>query len=324
MKEQNAAILNEKVTITQLTPEFVTQLMKHRFFVSARQRGDVLSFGLVYGILQGVELIPRSTRLVAYHTDEQTAIGFLYLEENTDQLYTIEYVFVDPKYRKLGLATRLLKHAMFIAKEKGSRKINLNVDINSKKTINLYRKLGFRKIGYNMLVQKFLPGSSPSRLVRRAFFGQGCLTKLALRRKSRLFELNTNLRKNRETLFRIYKQCMDREWIDFFEITASNLVNGSRHVWQPPFFRNVLINDLANTFALIFNLPFSSKATVELYSTSNAIIPSVLEDLLKTLINRGVSFVQIRFFNLGDKVTSKWFEEKGMMIFKSVALGKEL
>jgi hypothetical protein len=136
--------------------------------------------------------------------------------------------------------------------------------------------------------------------------------------------MKTNSRKNRSLLFRIYQQCMDRRWIDFFEINAINLTRGSRHVWQPPFFRDVLINNSFNSLLLIFSLPLSSRAMVELYSTSNTIIPHLLEDLLKYLSNRGVSFVQIYFFNPINKLTSKWFEKKGMMTFEFVTMGKAL
>ena len=81
IREQKCSILNEKVVITQLTPEFAVDLMKHSYFVSARQRGDVLNHGLRYEMLKAVKLIPRATRLVAYHIEEKRAIGFLYLEE---------------------------------------------------------------------------------------------------------------------------------------------------------------------------------------------------------------------------------------------------
>jgi ribosomal protein S18 acetylase RimI-like enzyme len=324
MKEQNAVILAEKVKLTELSHKFAIHLMKHSFFNSAVQRGDVLSTGLRYKMLQALKLIPRATRLVAYHIEEQAPIGFLYLEENTEQLYTIEYVFVDPKYRRQGLATRLLNYAMLLAKEKGARKINLNVTAKSTKVIDLYEKLGFRKIGFTFLAQSFLSDSPTPRLIKRVFLGQGCLTKLALRRKNRLFEMKTNSRKNRSLLFRIYQQCMDRRWIDFFEINAINLTRGSRHVWQPPFFRDVLINNSFNSLLLIFSLPLSSRAMVELYSTSNTIIPHLLEDLLKYLSNRGVSFVQIYFFNPINKLTSKWFEKKVMMTFEFVTMGKAL
>ena len=123
MKETKSLILAKEIALTQLTPEFTIDLMKHSYFFSAKNRGDVLNHGLRYEMLKALKLMPRATRLVAYHTKEKTAIGFLYLEENTDWLYTIEYVFVDPKYRKRGLATKLLKYAMILAKEKGARRL---------------------------------------------------------------------------------------------------------------------------------------------------------------------------------------------------------
>lgn len=322
--EQNTPILNEKVVITQLTREFTVDLARHSYFFSALQRGDVLNHGLRYEMLKAVKLIPRSTRLVAYHTEEKTAIGFLYLEENTDWLYTIEYVFVDPKYRNIGLATRLLNYAMILAKEKGAKKVNLNVDSNSTKAIDLYGKLGFEKIGRTLLVQGYPSGSAPSRLIKRTIMGQGFSTKLALERKGQLYELETNSRKNRELLFSIYQRCVDRVWMDFFEINTCNLINGSRHVWQPPFFRDVLVNDLANSFALIFNRPFSSNATVELYGISDAVVLSVLKDLLKILANRGISFTQITLFNTSSNAFSGLFEEKEMTAFQFLAMGKTL
>ena len=85
----------------------------------------------------------------------------------------------------------------------------------------------------------------------------------------------------------------------------------------------VLINDIGDSFALVFNTPFSSKATVELYSASEPSITSILEDLLKILTNRGISFAQITLFNPSDK-TLNWFEEKGMKTFMFVDMGKEL
>jgi ribosomal protein S18 acetylase RimI-like enzyme len=322
-KRKSTFVLNNKVTITELTREFATDLMKDSYFASAQQRGDVLNHGFRYEMLKAVKFFPRATRLVAYHTAEKTAIGFLYLEENTDWLYTIEYVFVDQKYRKMGLATKLINYAVMLARELGAKKVNLNVASSSIKAIELYKKLGFRKIGQTLLVQGYLSGSASSRFVKRTIMGQGCSTRLALKRKGRLFELETNSRKNRDILFGIYQRSMNQEWMNFFEITPCNLINGSRHVWQPPFFKDVLINDLANSFALIFNLPFSSKATVELYGSSDSVL-SVLEDLLKILAKRGISFTQIALFNPINNAFSSLFEEKEMMTFEFVAMGQTL
>ncbi|MCW3997066.1 MAG: GNAT family N-acetyltransferase [Candidatus Bathyarchaeota archaeon] len=320
MKEQNIPILHEKVAIAQLTSKFVLDLMSNNMLASS----GALNQGLRHRMLQAIKVIPNATKLVAYHTENKRAIGFLVLEENTDWLYSIKYVFVDPKYRKMGLGTRLVTYAMILAKEKGAKKVNLNVYLTHTKTIDLYRKLGFREIGPTLLGQGFLSASRPLRMIKRATLGMGHLTKLTLIKKGRLIKLQTNSKKNRKTLFRIYHRCMDQKWMDFFEINTNNLINGSRHVWQPPFFRDVLINDLGNSFALIFSQPFFQKATVELYSTSDAIIPSILEELLKILANRGISFTQITVFNPSDTVSLNWFKERGMRTFHFIGMGRTL
>jgi hypothetical protein len=113
-------------------------------------------------------------------------------------------------------------------------------------------------------------------------------------------------------------------WRDFFEINVDTLINGSRHVWQPPFFRDILVSKVANSFALIFNSPFSSKTTVELYITSEDVFPSVLEDLQKVLSNRGASFFQIMLVNPGKNVFSSLSGDKGAKTYHFVAMGKIL
>ena len=93
--------------------EFATDLMKHNVFAGT----DVLDQGLICNILKSIHFRPRSIRLVACHNANKTAIGFLRLKENTDKLYLIEDVFVDPNYRNKGIATRLLNYAIALAKE---------------------------------------------------------------------------------------------------------------------------------------------------------------------------------------------------------------
>jgi len=303
----------------QLTREFATDLMKHNVFAGT----DVLDQGLICDILKSIHFRPRSVRLVACHNEGKTAIGFLRLKENTDQFYLIEDVFVDPKYRNMGVATRLLNYAITLAKEKKRKKVSLNVRRTNTNAINLYKKCGFKEIGRTIMGQGYASGFDRFRVIKRALIGHGFLTKLTLGKESRLVELQTNAKKNRATLFRIYQKCVDQGWVDFFEIDADSLINGPRHFWQPPFFRNVLINDLFNSFALIFNYPFSHKATVELYSTSNTLIPSMLDNFLKTLANRGIPFTQITVFNPNNTVTN-WFKDKRMMIFQFITMGKNL
>ena len=302
-----------------MTREFATDLMKHNVFAGA----DVLDQGLICNILKSIHFRARSVRLVACHNENKTAIGFLRLKENTDKFYLLEDVFVDPNYRNMGIATRLLNYAIALAKEKKRKKVSLNVNITNTNAINLYKNCGFKEIGRTIMGQGYASGSNRFRVIKRALIGHGFQAKLTLGKDSPLVELNTNTEKNRETLFRIYQRCVDQRWIDFFEVDANSLVNGSRRIWQPPFFRNVLINAKFNSFALIFNYPFSHKATAELYSTSDTLIPPMLNDLSKTLKNRGIPFTQITAFNPNNTV-SNWFKEKRMMIFQFITMGKTL
>jgi len=318
MKDQNPKLINNNVIIERLTSKFVTELKKHDFF----KDNDVLNHSFKYRILQGIKLIPQRTRFVVYHKEDKVAIGFLCLEKNSDLLYSIKYIYVDPKYRKMGIGTKLLNHATMIAKENGAKKVNLNVYINQTKTRELYEKQGFNEIGFTVLGQSFLPGSTPTRIFNQFIVGLGHLTKRTFIKKGRLVSLKLNSRKNLDKLFDIYKKSINQKWIDFFEIDISNLINGSRQVWRPPFFRDVLINDAGNSFALIFNPPFSSKATVELHSTSNSVGLSLIKNLLKILSNRGISFTQITLFN--NNISSNWFEENEMKTFQFVSMGKIL
>jgi GNAT superfamily N-acetyltransferase len=317
--EQNTPIPHARVAITGLTRESATDLMKHGFFTGS----GVLEQGLKHDIFQAANLIPRATRLVAFNTEEKRAVGFLCLEENTNWLHTIKYVFVDPKHRKTGVATRLLNHAMHLAAKKGARKVNLNVFPTETGAIKLYIKLGFREIGRHLLGQGFLPQSAPTRLIKRVLFGQGALTKLK-RGQNRLFQMQSNSGKGRKRLYEIYRQHLDRDWIDFFEIDADNLISGPRQVWQPLFFRDVLVNHSVNSFALIFSRPFSYDASAELYGPADIVIPSMLEDLLSTLANRGISFTRVSLFNSSDDAALNWFEEKGMKTFEFVSMGKTI
>ena len=288
---------------------------------------DVLNQSIFDGALTSLKLLPRVNRLVAYNKKDNAAIGFLCITETTNQLFTIEKVFVHPNSRRMGIATHLINHAIVLAREKGSKKVNLNVYTTNTNAIKLYKELGFREIGKNLLGQGFLSDYAPLKIAKRVIKGQGSLTKLALEKGSKLVELQIDSEKNRDKLFNIYEGCVKREWLDFFEINSENLICGSRHAWQPAFYKEVLVNDQANFFTLIYHKPFSSKATIEVYSTSETITPIMLDNLLKILRNMGISFAQILCFN---ESAVSWFEKSGihllngMMTFEFVTMGLNL
>jgi GNAT superfamily N-acetyltransferase len=315
MNEQNT---QQKIKIKHLTPQASKDLRKYSFFAGV----EVLNQGLLHNFFQSLKLLPKATRLVAFDIEKKKAVGFICLEENTKSLYSIKYVFVDPEYRNRGIASRLLGNACTIAKTKGATKVNLNVYVTSTNAIALYKKLGFRDIGYTTLQQKCTSDFSRLVTIKRFIFIQENLAYRKIEKENQLFEIQPNL-KNRKKIFDIYKLCMSQPWIDFFEIDSDNIIDGSRHVWQPLFFRHILINNPGNSFALIFKSPLSNKVIVELYSTHIDIVPSILEDLLKILSKRGITFTQIWLFH-SSKDLSNCFEKKGFKTFPFVGMGRNL
>lgn len=62
----------------------------------------------------------------------------------------ISDLFVIDKFRGKGIATKLIKACLKIAKEKKAKKVLLGVLVNNKKALNLYEKLGFKINRYEM------------------------------------------------------------------------------------------------------------------------------------------------------------------------------
>lgn len=58
-------------------------------------------------------------------------------------LGVIEEVFVKEKYRRQGLATKIMKQALDYAKKIGLDCVELTVNKNAEHIINFYKKLGF-------------------------------------------------------------------------------------------------------------------------------------------------------------------------------------
>jgi GNAT superfamily N-acetyltransferase len=322
MNVQKSQIIQDKVIITRLTRKFASDLIP--LFKLNSEDASVLYQGLIYDILRSVRLLPHATKLVAYHVEEKTAIGFITLEENTKTLFSIKDVFVDPRYRKMGIASGLLDYAITLAKEKGAKKLNLNVDPTKTNVIELYKKLGFREIGHTLLVQGPLSGFSRLKVIKRAFLGQRRSRTDELGKKRLFFETRMNSKRNRESFFDIYQRCMTKDWLDFFEINSNNVVYGSRHVWQPPFFKDALISDSKDSFVLVFNQQYPPRPCIilELYRNLDVAILPVLEDLLVTLSDRGTGFTQLWLFGNTDDIPSEWFEEKKMMAFNFLCMGK--
>ncbi len=323
MNAQNIQIVQGKVIIKQLTQQFASDLFS-LLNSTPGEDASVLYQGPIHVILRSVGLLPHASKFVAYHIEDKIAIGFITLEENTKTNFTIKDVFVNPRYRNMGIASGLLNYVITLAKEKGVRKINLNVDPTHTNAIALYKKIGFREIGRTLLMQGALSGFSPSKVIKRVIMSQSYSRTLASGKESLLVKLQTNSKINRKILLDIYQRSVNQDWLDFFEINSNNLMNGSRHVWQPPLFKSALISDSEDSFALSFSQLFPFKDIVEFYRDPDAAILPVLEDLLMIIGSRGAGFAQFWLFGQTDDIPSKWFEKRKLMTFPFVGMGKTL
>lgn len=77
-------------------------------------------------------------------------IGYVYVEGNPEfKEGNIEYIAVNPQYRKKGIGTRLIKEALnFLFSELMIEDISICVDASNTKAITLYKNAGFREGNY--------------------------------------------------------------------------------------------------------------------------------------------------------------------------------
>ena len=148
--------VQDNFIIKPFKKEFASEL--RRLFLSNSEDTSILNYGFIYDTLRYARLLPPVNRLIAYHTKDRAPIGFVALEETTKKLFSLQFLFVNPKYRNMGVGTRLLEAAIAFAKKKKASKISLAVYPSKINTIELYKRYGFREIGKTLLVQGSLPG----------------------------------------------------------------------------------------------------------------------------------------------------------------------
>lgn len=321
LENRNNNLAHGKLVIRETTPKDANDLFSVGFPFGYSELNPPLS----NGFLQAIRLVPRATRLVAYHTEEKRAIGTLCLIEDNASLYNIKFVFVDPRFRKLGVASQLFNFALLLAKERDAKKVFLDVELTNT-ALSLYKQLGFEILGSKFVAQGYLSKFARLRAITSALKGQGYLSKFSFNkeRARHLIAMQTSSKSGKELLFDVYQRCLDQKLIDFFELDANNFMNGYFQMQRLFFLRDAFIDDSANSFALVLNRPFFSDATVELCSVSDAVTPSFLEELFKILDKRGMSFASITLLNVNDAGCLRWFKEKGFKTFQFLIMGRNV
>lgn len=88
-----------------------------------------------------------SNRLYAIAWLNNTAVGFVelstYISIAKEEILEVYSLFVKKKYRRLGVATKLLKWAEFIGKTNKFKTLSLYTGSENVKAQKLYRKFGF-------------------------------------------------------------------------------------------------------------------------------------------------------------------------------------
>ena len=293
-------------------------LIKIRQFRSS-DSFDLIDAGFPYGydvlkrfsgenFLQKINLVPRETRLVVYHIRKQRVIGFLSLLAHNRLLYSIRYVFSDPNFRQMGVATSLINYALNLAKNKGAEKIFLTSDADPLSSASrLYQKLGFRIISSNPILK-----------------GNGNTSNFQTEKVSSSFTISLSSRISYDPIFDVYKKSLGEELIDFFGINRDNFINGISQDFQHFFMKNVFINNSRESVALVFNLPFTRTATAELYSKSPSLTNDLIVALNKNLIERGTKHLTISSFNAKTDLNFDLLSDKKFHPYRALIMGRSL
>ena len=269
--------INEKVAIRKLSLKDVEVLLNVGFLYKS-----VLEESFGKGFSKIVGLIPRSIGIVACSIQEDRALGFLSLVEHTHRLSSIKFVFVDPNFRKLGIATGLINYAKSLAKERGAKKVFLNANSIDNALVHFYIKRGFNLITNGSMV-----------------WGGGSSDKLKKEKLKTLNSFETNSEERKQQAFNVYKKCMGQGWINFFEINMKNLINGFSQDYTPHLFsKNGFIIKSANSLVLLSKIPFLHSGFTELYVPPDSDMSFVFNELSQILSKRNVIYSKLTVFNI--------------------------
>ncbi|MEW8524827.1 MAG: ribosomal protein S18-alanine N-acetyltransferase, partial [Candidatus Thiodiazotropha endolucinida] len=77
---------------------------------------------------------------------DQQVIGYGVMSVVIDESHILN-ICIDPKWQGKGLAIKLIRRLLKIARQHGAETVYLEVRVGNKPAIGLYRKLGFVEVG---------------------------------------------------------------------------------------------------------------------------------------------------------------------------------
>jgi len=87
-------------------------------------------------------VIKNDNNILLAYKDNNEIKAYLYLKYK-DNGYLIDGLYVKKEYRRQGIATLLIKEALYILKRKKAKYIDTNVFYNNKIAYKLYKSFGF-------------------------------------------------------------------------------------------------------------------------------------------------------------------------------------
>ena len=302
MRGRYNSFINENVAIRRIELKDIDALLNAGFLYKS-----VLDSSLENGFSKLVGIIPQSIGLVACHIQEDDALGFLSLVEHTHWLYSIKFVFVNPHFRKLGIATSLINYAKSLAKERGARKVFLNANSNDNSLIQFYEKRGFGLIMDGSMV-----------------WGGGSSKKLQRENTNSMVSFKIRSVAMKDQAFGVYKNCMGKGWTDFFEINNGNIAKGFSRDFKMLYSKNVFLINPANSPVIVSKLPLLHNGITELYVPADADIPSVFAELSHILSKIGIAYTKLTVFNVIKSECFDLLKEMEFYPFQARILGLTL
>lgn len=115
----------------------------------------VMQIGVIFDemTMKEAKSLFKSSNVLAVARDAKThdIIGFCAVEEKPELGWaTCDGLHVDPKWRRKGIASSLLKLAFDKIKHDGLDSLELRVSLNNKEAQALYKKLGFTSVAMKM------------------------------------------------------------------------------------------------------------------------------------------------------------------------------
>ena len=93
-------------------------------------------------------IINNENNILLCYEEDNIIKGYIYLKpvnNDSQNCYLIDGLYVDNEYRNKGIATKLIENALNVIKETNVAVVDINVMANNSVAISLYKRFGFNE-----------------------------------------------------------------------------------------------------------------------------------------------------------------------------------